>query len=107
MIKCLALNQLKMIPKNVKNHSNCASGITSGSNHNPSSNNSRRGGRGRGERGHRGRGGMYNKSNVECYNCHRDTTTMQMSANQKVIIMLPIVLKKIVITNKMKMIMQY
>ena len=29
MIKCLALNQLKMIPKNVKNHSNCASGITS------------------------------------------------------------------------------
>jgi len=30
MIKCLALGQLKMIPKNVKNHSNCASGITSG-----------------------------------------------------------------------------
>ena len=30
MRKCLALNQLKMIPKNVKNHSNCASGITSG-----------------------------------------------------------------------------
>jgi len=29
MIKCLAHNQLKMIPKNVKNHSNCASGITS------------------------------------------------------------------------------
>ena len=29
MIKCLALSQLKMIPKNVKNHSNCASGITS------------------------------------------------------------------------------
>jgi len=29
MIKCLVLNQLKMIPKNVKNHSNCASGITS------------------------------------------------------------------------------
>ena len=29
MIKCLALNQLKMIPKNVNNHSNCASGITS------------------------------------------------------------------------------
>ena len=29
MIKCLALNQLKMIPKNVKNHSYCASGITS------------------------------------------------------------------------------
>jgi len=29
MIKCLALNQLKMNPKNVKNHSNCASGITS------------------------------------------------------------------------------
>ena len=33
--------------------------------------------------------------------------TMQMSANQNVIIMLPIVLKKIVITNKMKRIMQY
>ena len=33
MIKCLALNQLKMIPKNVKNHSNCASGITSDSIH--------------------------------------------------------------------------
>jgi len=32
---------------------------------------------------------------------------MQMSAYQKVIIMLPIVLKKIVITNKMKRIMQY
>ena len=32
---------------------------------------------------------------------------MQMSADQKVIIMLPIVLKKIVITNKMKRIMQY
>ena len=32
---------------------------------------------------------------------------MQMNADQKVIIMLPIVLKKIVITNKMKMIMQY
>ena len=29
MIKCLSHNQLKMIPKNVKNHSNCASGITS------------------------------------------------------------------------------
>ena len=37
-----------------------------GSNHNPSSNNSSRGGGGRG-----GRGGMYNKSNVECYNCHK------------------------------------
>jgi len=34
-------------------------------------------------------------------------TIMQMSADQKVIIMLPIVLKKIVITNKMKKIMQY
>ena len=33
MIKCLALNQLKMIPKNVKNHSNCASGITSQDEH--------------------------------------------------------------------------
>jgi len=32
---------------------------------------------------------------------------MQMSANQKVIIMLPIVVKKIVITNKMKRIMSY
>ena len=32
---------------------------------------------------------------------------MQMSADQKVIIMLPIVLKMIVITNKMKRIMQY
>ena len=32
---------------------------------------------------------------------------MQMSADQKVIIMLPIVLKKIVITNKMKRIMTY
>jgi len=32
---------------------------------------------------------------------------MQMSADQKVIIMLPIVLKKIVITHKMKRIMQY
>ena len=32
---------------------------------------------------------------------------MQMSADQKVIIMLPIVLKKIVITNKMKKIMKY
>ena len=31
----------------------------------------------------------------------------QMSANQKVIIMLPIVLKKTLITNKMKRIMQY
>ena len=29
MIKCLSHNQLKMIPKNVKNHYNCASGITS------------------------------------------------------------------------------
>ena len=37
-----------------------------GSNHIPSSNNSWRGERGRGERG-----GMYNKSNVECYNCHK------------------------------------
>ena len=36
-----------------------------------------------------------------------NTTIMQMSANQKVTIMLPIVLKKIVITNKMKRIMQY
>jgi len=34
-------------------------------------------------------------------------TIMQMSADKKVIIMLPIVLKKIVITNKMKRIMQY
>jgi len=32
-----------------------------GSNHNPSSNNSWR----------KGQGGMYNKSNVECYNCHK------------------------------------
>jgi len=32
---------------------------------------------------------------------------MQMSANQKVIIMLPIVLKKTVITYKMKRIIQY
>jgi len=37
-----------------------------GSNHNPSSNNSWRGGHDSG-----GRGGMYNKSNVECYNCHK------------------------------------
>ena len=29
MIKCLSHNQLKMIPKNVKNHSNCVSGIIS------------------------------------------------------------------------------
>ena len=36
-----------------------------------------------------------------------NTTIMQMSADQKVIIMLPIVLKKTVITNKMKKIMQY
>jgi len=36
-----------------------------------------------------------------------NATIMQMSADQKVIIMLPIVLKKIVITNKMKRIMQY
>jgi len=34
-------------------------------------------------------------------------TIKQMSAYQKVIIMLPIVLKKTVIMNKMKMIMQY
>jgi len=32
---------------------------------------------------------------------------MQMSVDQKVIIMLPIMLKKTVITNKMKRIMQY
>ena len=32
---------------------------------------------------------------------------MQMSVDQKVIIMLPIVLKKTVITYKMKMIMKY
>ncbi|XP_068504107.1 uncharacterized protein [Phaseolus vulgaris] len=37
-----------------------------GSNHNPSSNNSWRGGR-----DHEGRGSMGNKSNVECYNCHK------------------------------------
>ena len=37
-----------------------------GSNHNPRSNNYWRGGR-----GHKGRGGIYNKSNVECYNCHK------------------------------------
>jgi len=37
-----------------------------GYNHNPSLNNSWRGGRGCG-----GRGGMYNKSNVECYKCHK------------------------------------
>ena len=36
-----------------------------------------------------------------------NATIMQMSADQKVIIMLPIVLKKIIITNKMKRIMQY
>jgi len=36
-----------------------------------------------------------------------NATIMHMSADQKVIIMLPIVLKKIVITNKMKRIMQY
>jgi len=36
-----------------------------------------------------------------------NATIMQMSADQKVIIMLPIVLKKIVITNKMKRIIQY
>ena len=36
-----------------------------------------------------------------------NATIMQMSADEKVIIMLPIVLKKIVITNKMKRIMQY
>jgi len=36
-----------------------------------------------------------------------NTTIMQMSADEKVIIMLPIVLKKIVIMNKMKRIMQY
>jgi len=36
-----------------------------------------------------------------------NVTIMQMIANQKVIIMLPIVLKKKVITNKMKRIMQY
>jgi len=34
-----------------------------------------------------------------------NATIMQMTTNQKVIIMLPIVLKKIVITNKMKRIM--
>jgi len=36
-----------------------------------------------------------------------NATIMQMSAYQKVIIMLPIVLKKTVITYKMKRIMQY
>ena len=36
-----------------------------------------------------------------------NATILQMSADQKVIIMLPIVLKKIVITYKMKRIMQY
>ena len=36
-----------------------------------------------------------------------NVTIMQMSADQKVIIMLLIVLKKIVITNKMKRIMKY
>jgi len=36
-----------------------------------------------------------------------NVTIMQMSANQKVIIMLPIVLKKTVITYKMKRIIQY
>jgi len=44
---------------------------STGSNHNPSSNNSWRGGRGTGERGRGGRGGMYNKSNMECYNCYK------------------------------------
>jgi len=33
MIKCLSHIQLKLIPKNVKNHSNCAIGITSGIEH--------------------------------------------------------------------------
>ena len=36
-----------------------------------------------------------------------NATITQMSADQKMIIMLPIVLKKIVITNNMKRIMQY
>jgi len=36
-----------------------------------------------------------------------NATIMQMGADQKVIIMLPIVLKKTVITNKMKRIIQY
>jgi len=36
-----------------------------------------------------------------------NTTIMQMSVDQKVIIMLPIVLKKIVITNKIKKIIKY
>ena len=36
-----------------------------------------------------------------------NATIMQMSADQKVIIMLSIVLKKIIITNQMKRIMQY
>ena len=65
-----------------------------GSNHNPSSNNSWRGGCGRGARGR-----LINQmwSVITAINA----VIVQMSAYQKVIIMLPIVLKKIVITNKM------
>jgi len=84
---------------------------STGSNHNPSSNNSWHGGRVR--------------ENVVAENVVTEdeetfiinqmwsvitainATIMQMSADKKVIIMLSIVLKKIVITNKMKRIMQY
>jgi len=48
-----------------QNHGGAEQNNTS-SNHNPNSNNSWRAGRDRG-----GRGSKYNKSNVECYNCHK------------------------------------
>ena len=66
------------------------------------------GGTWRGERGRGGQGGIYNKSNVELSVIIAiNVAIMQMSADQNVIIMLSIVLKKKVITNKMKRIMQY
>ncbi|XP_068491933.1 uncharacterized protein [Phaseolus vulgaris] len=49
-----------------------------GSNHNPSSNNSWRGGRGPG-----GRGGMYNKLNVECYNCNNHAANCAQEDNEQ------------------------
>jgi len=58
----------------------------------------------RGERGRGGRGSIYNKTNVECYNCNK---RRHYANDQKVIIMLPIVLKKIIITYKMKIIIPY
>ena len=67
------------------------------SNHNPSSNNS----------WHGGRGDIYNKSNVLSVIIFINATIMQMSADSKVIIILPIVLKKTVITYKIKMIIHY